>query len=150
MSASTPAISPTDIVSLGGCPVGWANTVEPGEHPISVPDNLNRSGRGLLWTNRILRLSCTPSNVGLPHQIVLYKTSSLLSLVGKYWIDVTGDAVCTLKASAFYVGQHMIFKSHFSRVYPLDVIEDLGVAQNHRKPLGCCEDSLYLSRECNN
>lgn len=36
MSASTPAISPTDILSLGDCPVGWANTAEPGEHHVST------------------------------------------------------------------------------------------------------------------
>jgi hypothetical protein len=65
MSASTPATSPTDMLSPGDCPIGWAITVEPDEHHVSVPDNGKSSGYGLLWTNRVLGLSCTSSSVGL-------------------------------------------------------------------------------------
>ena len=56
----------------------------------------------------------------------LYPPSQDIITAVKYWIDVTGDAVCTSIASAFYICQQMIFKSHLGRVYPLDVIEELG------------------------
>jgi hypothetical protein len=109
MSARTPAISPTDILSLGDCPVGWASPPEPCEPHILVPNDVNNSGNCLDGTDHIIELSCTPSNFELRHYIPPNETLPVLLVVGKHWIDVTGAALCTSTASAFM---------YFSRRYP--------------------------------
>jgi hypothetical protein len=57
------------------------------------------------------------------------------------------DSVFASTASAFYMCQQMIFKSHFGQFYLLDVIEDVGTAQNYKKLLGCCGYQLHPSLE---